>query len=132
MPTSGELREHPDPTSRVAASQTRDMLSRRGVITILGAVAGLPLLPSGDQPKNAARLHRWQGMALGSPSYILLHHPDREAAERAVAQCVAEIERLEKAFSLYRDDSEIARLNRHGRLEIPSHDLLVLLSEYQR
>jgi FAD:protein FMN transferase len=110
----------------------RGMLSRRRAITILGAVAGLPLLPSGDQPNNATRLHRWQGTALGSPSCILLHHPERGVAERAVAQCVAEIERLEKAFSLYRYDSEIARLNRSGRLEAPSHDLLVLLAECLR
>jgi thiamine biosynthesis lipoprotein len=34
--------------------------------------------------------------------------------------------------SLYRDDSEIARLNRHGRLEAPSHDLLALLSQCER
>ena len=132
MPTSSERREHPGPAKKVETSKTRGMLSRRRVITILGAVAVLPLLPSGDQPKNAARLHRWRGTALGSPSYILLHHPDRGAAERAVTQCVAEIERLEKAFSLYRDDSEIAHLNHHGRLEAPSHDLLALLSECQR
>ena len=68
---------------------------------------------------------------IGSPSYILLYHPDRRVAERAVAQCVAEIERLEQAFSLYRDDSEIVRLNCHGYLEAPSHDLLALLSECQ-
>ena len=114
------------------SSSGQSTLSRRRVITILGAVAGLPFLPSGDQPKNATRLHRWQGTALGSPSCILLHHPDRGAADRAVAQCVAEIERLEKAFSLYRDNSEIARLNRDGRLDAPSHDLLLLLAECQR
>jgi FAD:protein FMN transferase len=132
MPPSDERKEDTGPARKDDASKTRGMLSRRRVITILGAVAGLPLLPSGDQPKNATRLHRWQGTALGSPSYILLHHPDRGAAERAVAKCVAEIERLEKAFSLYRDDSEIARLNRYGRLDAPSHDLLALLSECQR
>lgn len=107
------------------------VLSRRRAIAILGAAVGLPLLPSGNQPKDMTRLHRWQGTALGSPSYILLHHPDRRAAERAVARCVAEIERLEKAFSLYRCDSEIARLNRDGQLDAPSHDLLGLLSECQ-
>jgi thiamine biosynthesis lipoprotein len=132
MPTSGERREHPGPARKVAVSKTRGRLSRRRVIAILGAVAGLPPLPSGDQPRTATRLYRWQGTALGSPSYILLRHSDREAAERTVAQCIAEIERLEKAFSLYRGDSEIARLNRHGRLEAPSHDLLALLSECQR
>jgi FAD:protein FMN transferase len=116
----------------VWACKTRDMLSRRRVVTILGAVAGLPLLPSADQPADVAQLYRWQGTSLGSPSYILLHHPDRGVAERAVAHCVAEIERLEKQFSLYRSDSEIARLNSHGRLEAPSHDLLTLLSACQR
>jgi len=110
----------------------RSVFSRRRVITILGAVAGLPLLPSGNQPRSATPLHRWQGTALGSPSYILLHHPDSRAAERVVAQCVTEIERLEQAFSLYRGDSEIVRLNCHGCLEAPSHDLLALLSECRR
>ena len=71
------------------------MLSRRRVITILGAAAGLPLLPAADTPKDTANLYRWRGTALGSPSTILLHHPDRGAAEQALAQCVAEIERLE-------------------------------------
>jgi len=136
MSTSGERTEHSGqlagPARKAAAAKMPGMLSRRRVITILGAVAGLPILPAGDEPNNVTRLHRWRGTALGSPSYILLHHPDRGAAEQAVAQCVAEIERLEKKFSLYRGDSEITRLNRHGRLESPSHDFLALLSECQR
>ena len=136
MSTSGERTEHSGqlagPARKAAAAKMPGMLSRRRVITILGAVAGLPILPAGDEPNNVTRLHRWRGTALGSPSYILLHHPDRGAAEKAVAQCVAEIERLEKKFSLYRSDSEITRLNRHGRLESPSHDFLTLLSECQR
>jgi thiamine biosynthesis lipoprotein len=108
------------------------MSSRRRVITILGAAAGLPLLAAADQPKEPTPLHKWRGTALGCPSRILLHHPDPAAAERAVAQCVDEIERLEKAFGLYRGDSEIARLNREGRLDDPSHDLLALLWQCQR
>ena len=125
---SSKRRERPNPK----ASGIPGVVSRRRAIAILGAAAGLPLVPSGDQPKDVTRLHRWQGTALGSPSYILLHHAERGTAERAVAQCVAEIERLEKVFSLYRRDSEIARLNRDGRLDAPSYDLLGLLSECQR
>lgn len=125
--------EHRGQATKVEGSTTRPVLSRRRVIAVLGAAAGLPLLPPEiDRSKSDTRLHRWQGTALGSPSRILLCHTDRAAAERAVAQCVAEIERLEKVFSLYRGDSEIARLNREGRLEAPSHDLMTLLSECER
>ena len=97
---SREGREQLGPAKRVGSSKLPGMLSRRRAITILGAAIGLPLLPSADQSKAATRLHRWQGTALGSPSYILLHHPDCVTAERVIAQCVAEIERLEKEFSL--------------------------------
>jgi thiamine biosynthesis lipoprotein len=52
--------------------------------------------------------------------------------ERVVALCTDEIERLERIFALYRDDSEIACLNRDGRITAPSHDLLLVLSECGR
>ncbi len=38
-----------------------------------------------------------------------------------------EAHRLEAIFSLYRTDSELARLNRNGRLPHPSHDFRLLL-----
>jgi thiamine biosynthesis lipoprotein len=110
----------------------QSLFSRRRIITILGAAAGLPLLAAADQPEQPTPLRQWRGTALGCPSRILLHHPDAAAAERAVADCVGEIERLEKAFGLYRGDSEIAHLNRDGRFDAPSHDLLALLSQCQR
>ncbi len=43
-----------------------------------------------------------------------------------------EIERLERIFSLYRPDSEIARLNEAGRLAKPSPELRALIEESQR
>jgi FAD:protein FMN transferase len=107
-------------------------VSRRRIVTILAGAAGLPLLAVGDQRQSATRLYRWQGTALGSPSRILVCHTDRGVAERALARSVAEIERLEKVFSLYRRDSEIVRLNREGHLEAPSQDFLTLLSHSQR
>ena len=132
MPTRRGQSQQVGETARIEASKPQDVPSRRRVITILGAVAGLPLLLSADEPENPMRLHRWQGTALGSPSYVIINHPDPRAAEQAIAQCVAEIERLERLFSLYRGDSEIARINRDGRLKAPSCDLLALLSECQR
>ena len=107
--------------------------TRRRVLTILGAFAGAPLLGGdGRRQELLPVLYEWNGTALGSPARLMLCHPNRAAAERIVARCAAEIERLERIFALYREDSEVARLNREGRIEAPSHDLLLVLSECQR
>lgn len=108
----------------------RAHLPRRRAIAIAAAFAGVPWLSTDQRRTAPAPLFEWRGTSLGSPSRLLLCHPSRAAAEQVVARCVAEIERLERAFALYRD-SEIACLNRDGRLAMPSHDLLVVLSECQ-
>jgi len=105
--------------------------SRRRALIVLGGVAGLPLLWAKDRPADAAPLYQWNGTSLGSPSRLLIYHPDKVAAGRIVGRCADEIERLEQACALYRADSELSRLNRDGRLESPSHDLLMLLSQCQ-
>lgn len=114
-----------------AQENSRSQVSRRRAITILGACAGLPLLAGDYRPPASLPLYEWNGTSLGCPSRLLLYHPSRTAAEQATARCVDEIERLERIFALYRDDSEIARLNRDGRLAAPSQDLLVVLSQCQ-
>jgi thiamine biosynthesis lipoprotein len=107
-------------------------LARRRAITILGAFAGVPFLASDRRASAPDRLLEWHGTSLGSPARLLLHHPDRTEAQLAVALCAAEIERLEQIFALYREDSEVARLNRDGRIAAPSHDLLLVLSACSR
>jgi FAD:protein FMN transferase len=102
--------------------------SRRRALAILGAAAGVPMLCAGDRPVDAAPLCQWNGTSLGSPSRLLVYQADRAAAARIVGQCAAEIARLERIFALYLADSEIARLNRDGRCDSPSLDLLTLLS----
>lgn len=74
-------------------------------------------------------MHRWRGTALGADATILLHHADRATAEHMLRRCVAEIERLERIFSLYRRDSAVALLNRQGVLDNPPLELVRLLSE---
>src|SRR5215470_11805436 len=105
MRANSEQTGHQGPRRGPRPTKAQSTLSRRHVITILGAAAGLPLVAAADQPRQPTPLRQWRGTALGCPSRILLNHPDRAAAERAVAQCVDEIERLEKAFGLYRDNS---------------------------
>ncbi|WP_323784689.1 FAD:protein FMN transferase [Thalassovita sp.] len=73
--------------------------------------------------------YRWQGVALGAKAQIVLDHPEAEAI---IAAARAEIARLEQIFSLYRSDSEVIRLNRTGRLEAPSFEMLECLTLVRR
>ncbi len=98
-------------------------LSRRRTLLMLASVSAFPsaLLAAGAQPLE------WRGIALGADARLLLWAHDRTAARAALNACVAEIERLERIFSLHRTGSELSRLNRTGTLEAPAHDMVRLL-----
>lgn len=74
-----------------------------------------------------AERFEWSGIALGADARLVLDGHDRQRAGIAVAQCRAEVARLEAIFSLYQADSEIRRLNRDGALGAPSLDMVALL-----
>lgn len=97
--------------------------SRRRALTIIAATAATPLCIG---RANAERFE-WRGIALGADARLVLDGHDQKLAERAVAQCRAEVARLEAIFSLHRPDSEICRVNRDGALDEPSLDMLALL-----
>jgi FAD:protein FMN transferase len=109
------------------------MLDRRRFIGITAAAAGLGAAPWADAAAVASdRLTVWAGTALGARASIRLHHPDKTVAERLIAECIDEIGRLERVFSLYRPDSALSRLNRDGALDGPPLDLVRLLSDSRR
>lgn len=70
---------------------------------------------------------RRTGWALGAEVSILALHARRGTAERAAAAAFAELERIERAMSLYRADSQLVALNRDGSLERPDGLLLEAL-----
>ena len=98
-------------------------LSRRKLLML--AAASTTLAVGGSSADT--RLFRWSGTALGADAEIRIAGLGRDAAARAVAAAVAETERLEAIFSLYRPASELSRLNRDGVLIGPSHDFRLLL-----
>ncbi len=100
-------------------------LSRRRFITFTAAAVGLPLLLKAGG--SEARLARWDGTSLGAPASIQLYHTDEGLAQRAIAAALAELQRLEAVFSVYRADSDISVLNRQGRIENASADLMAML-----
>lgn len=107
--------------------------TRRGALRILGAGFALPLGALGlgllrDTPAPT----QWHGEVLGAVSSMTLWHANPRVAERAISQMRVEIDRLENIFSLYRRNSEITRLNSHGRIDNPSGDLVYVLEQSRR
>jgi thiamine biosynthesis lipoprotein len=104
----------------------RPALGRRRFIGISAAAAGLALVPfaASTMPQEAVR---WRGQALGASAELIVHHHDREQAERLVARAAVEIARLERIFSLYRSESALSTLNRQGALASPPPELVDLL-----
>jgi len=108
------------------------LLSRRRFIGVTAAAAGLSLVPLGQAARAEASLVAWRGQAMGAVATLQVHHHDRGTAERLVERSLAEVRRLEAVFSLYREDSALAALNRQGFLVAPPKDLVALLSECRR
>lgn len=110
------------------------MPTRRRFIHVSAAAAGLALLPvrhglsaAGASDQAYPRLRTWRGVALGADATLQIHHPDPATADRLIDRCRVEVARLERIFSLYRDDSALRRLNRDGTLEDPPIELVELL-----
>ena len=96
-------------------------VNRRRFLTIASAAALLPAAGRAAAP----RITDWRGIALGAEARLILAHPD---SDRLVAAALDELARLERIFSLYRRDSELARLNAAGVLDAPSNELVELLA----
>jgi thiamine biosynthesis lipoprotein len=107
-------------------------ISRRRFIRISAATAGLALMPFGQAARATPNLFTWRGTMLGAIATMQIHHEDRREAERLIAAACMEAHRLERLFSLYRDDSALIELNRTGVLVDPAAELVELLTVSQR
>lgn len=94
--------------------------TRRRFLTIAAALVAVPV--------QAAEVVRWRGQALGAKASMTLTGLSRTEAEPIFRAVEQELVRLERIFSLYRDDSELVRLNQTGHLAAPSPELLDVLS----
>ncbi|MFM9916939.1 MAG: FAD:protein FMN transferase [Rhizobacter sp.] len=71
-------------------------------------------------------------LALGTTVRLRAAHADAAQADRALDAAAATLQAVEASMSLYRDDSELCRLNRTGLLAAPSTHLLAVLREARR
>jgi thiamine biosynthesis lipoprotein len=102
-------------------------MSRRRMIGISAAAVGMALLP--PHGRATAEAVTWQGEAMGAQASLVIHHPNRARAERLAEATVAEVRRLERIFSLYREDSDLTLLNRQGLLAMPSPEMVDILRQ---
>jgi thiamine biosynthesis lipoprotein len=107
-------------------------IPRRRVLQLIGSAAGCLLVPQAAAANAGSLRHEWTGTALGAVANITLFHPDRGETRSIIQACLAEIDRLEGEFSLFRPDSALCRLNRDSVLHDPSLDMRRLLTEAVR
>lgn len=104
---------------------TQHGFSRRRFLNI---AAALPLAGLSTRAMAMAPSARWQGVALGASSQIVLSGLNDSDAAPLFAQVSDEISRLEGIFSLYQNHSALSQLNAIGRLDRPAPELLEVMS----
>ena len=119
MKTSGSALQPIQPRRRV--------LRLLAAMSVVGLATATGVLAGRFSGANSS-LHRWRGTAMGADATLLIHHPDAAVAVHMTKLALAEIERLEKIYSLHRLDSALVRLNREGRLDDPPAELVALLT----
>lgn len=106
-------------------------VGRRRTLRMLGVAAAVGLSGLAGGAATARRdvpLWRWRGTALGARAELAVAHPDPDIARRLVGLALAEVERLEGVFSLYRPDSAVVRLNTRQQVDRPPLELVELLT----
>ena len=111
---------------RRPASATR----RRFLTIVAGGFASA--LAGAGRTAAARETLEWRGTALGADARIILGGADPDAARATMTDALAEIERLEAIFSLYRPTSALVRLNAAGRLDPAPLELCDLIARSLR
>ena len=84
-------------------------ITRRRFIGITAAVSASALLPNAWAQSKLEPVV-WRGVALGADAELRLYHNNRSVAENLIQQALAEVNRLENIFSVYRENSQVSRL----------------------
>ncbi len=104
-------------------------LSRRRFIQLVAACSATTAMPLTAKALLAAKpqMVTWQGQALGAEATLSLAHENHAFAQKVIQDCLREINRLESIFSLYREDSQISKLNHHKQLVHPAPELVEVI-----
>lgn len=104
--------------------------NRRRAITILAGASAAAL--AGCRSPEARGVTRWRGVLFNAEVDLVLQGVPPGRADRLVGQCVEEMQRLERMFSLYVSDSVLCRLNRDGLVEEAPAEFIELVGHAVR
>lgn len=101
--------------------------------TVLTALLGLPVLGATGLWLNAPRLRAYKeaGMVFGTTVSMTVLHEDETTARTALASAFTTLRDIDALMSVYRNDSQVGRLNQMGQLGDPDPRLLEVLSTAQ-
>lgn len=103
-------------------------VNRRQFLSIVGlSAAGLAAWQLGLRPRGLAEVSAAR-LLMGTVVNLTVLGEDRAAAETAVSATFTRMAELESLLSRHRADSELARLNRDGRIANPSAPLREVLA----
>lgn len=113
------------PRRHTKREKTMSNISRRKFINISGVALGMCLLS--DNLMASQKKISWKGVSLGAQADISLYHEDASYAKKTIQECVIEVRRLERIFSLFYSDSSIVELNKNSQIIHPPKELVELL-----
>ncbi len=101
--------------------------------TWLKAAIGGAVLGSGAGWIMNGRLREYAtaGLAFGTTISMRVLHDDEHSARVALQAAMAAVRDVDQLMSLYRADSQLSQLNRHGALAAPAAPLLAVLQKAQ-
>ena len=104
--------------------------TRRRFIGISASAIGASLLYTHGVSAATQKsvLYKWQGVAMGATAQISLYAHSEMQAKNLFQKCQNEMKRLESIFSIYKQNSDISRLNAQGKINNPNFELIELLS----
>ncbi len=101
--------------------------------TLLSATLGVAALGIGGWWSARSRLQEFAtgGIVFGTTASLRVLHADAAVARAALSDAMAALRSVDRLMSLYRPDSALSQLNRHGTLEQPDPRLLAVLQAAQ-
>jgi thiamine biosynthesis lipoprotein len=111
-----------------AGSETQQRFNRRQLLLMGGAIGAISLVGYFGLGRSREYMLRRSAVKMGTEINLILYGPNRDRCEAAADRALNRIEQLEEVLSRHRPTSELARLNREGKLQAASDDLLRVLT----